>query len=70
MMAANVGDHIIVESEKVGRPAREGVILEVVETALGTSFRVLWNDQHESTFRPTGGSARIIPERKPETQHA
>ena len=65
-MTTNVGDRIVVESEKVGRPAREGIILEVQETKLGTSYRVLWNDQHETSFRPSGGSARIIHESTPE----
>ncbi len=67
-MVANVGDRIVIESEKVGRPAREGVILEVLESRLGPSYRVLWNDQHESSFRPSGGSARIIPSGKPDPQ--
>ncbi len=65
-MTANVGDRIVVESEKVGRAAREGVILEIQETKLGTSYRVLWHDQHETSFRPSGGSARIIHESRPE----
>ncbi|MGZ9161372.1 MAG: DUF1918 domain-containing protein, partial [Candidatus Limnocylindrales bacterium] len=29
-MSSNVGDRIIVESEKVGVPTREGEILEVI----------------------------------------
>ncbi len=60
---ADVGDRIVVESEKVGRGAREGEILEVIEGKLGASFRVRWDDGHETTFRPSGGSARIIPAR-------
>ncbi|MGZ3586866.1 MAG: DUF1918 domain-containing protein [Candidatus Limnocylindrales bacterium] len=59
-MAAKAGDHIIVESEKVGRAAREGEILEVVASPLGASYRVRWEDGHESTFRPSAGSARTI----------
>jgi hypothetical protein len=60
-MAANVGDHIIVESEKVGRPAREGEILEVIPSSAHERYRVRWNDGHESTITPGMGSERIVP---------
>ncbi len=60
-MAAHVGDHIILESEKVGRPAREGEILEVIPSAAHERYRVRWNDGHESTITPGGGSERIVP---------
>ena len=60
-MTARVGDRISVESERVGVAAREGRILEVIEASYGTRYRVLWNDGHESTFRPSAGSATIIP---------
>jgi Domain of unknown function (DUF1918) len=63
------GDRIVVESEKVGTPAREGEILEVTETAAGRNFEVRWDDGHVSSFRPAAGSARIFKaanrERKP-----
>jgi hypothetical protein len=60
-MTANVGDRIVVESQKVGTPAREGEILEVVEKPGGINYRVRWGDGHETDFRPAAGSARIIP---------
>jgi hypothetical protein len=60
-MKTQVRDRIVVESEKVGRPAREGEILEVTETPYGTTYRVAWEDGHESTFRPSAGSARVVP---------
>ena len=59
-MKTQVRDRIVVESEKVGRPAREGDILEVIETPYGTTYRVAWEDGHESTFRPSAGSARVV----------
>ncbi len=59
-MTAKAGDRIIVESERVGQPAREGDILEVIEAATGTRYRVKWDDGHESTFAPSAGSARIV----------
>jgi hypothetical protein len=59
-MTARVGDRIVVESERVGQAAREGVILEVIEASYGIRYRVRWDDDHESTIRPSAGSARII----------
>jgi hypothetical protein len=59
-MVAKVGDRIVVESEKVGQPDREGTILEVLEASYGTRYRVRWDDGHESTIRPSAGSARIV----------
>ncbi len=60
-MVGTVGDRIVVESDRVGQPAREGEILEVVEHPLGIEYRVRWDDGHESSLRPHGGSARIVP---------
>ena len=57
-MAAQVGDQLIVESQKVGRAAREGEILEIIEASYGTRYRVRWDDDQESTIRPAAGSAR------------
>lgn len=59
-MVARVGDRIVVESERVGQAAREGVVLEVIEASYGVRFRVRWDDGHESTIRPSAGSARTI----------
>jgi len=60
-MQANVGDRIVLESERVGQRDRSGSILEVTESPLGPNFRVRWDDGHESEIRPKAGSARIIP---------
>jgi hypothetical protein len=59
-MTARVGDRIVVESERVGQADREGVILEVLEASYGIRYRVRWDDGHESTIRPSAGSARTI----------
>ena len=64
-MAAQVGDRIIVESEKVGIAARQGEILEVIPHDSGTEYRVRWDDDHESSFRPAAGSARIVAAASP-----
>ncbi len=61
-MDAKVGDRIVIESEKVGKAAREGEILEVIESPeTGLRLRVRWEDGHETTFWPHAGSARIVP---------
>jgi hypothetical protein len=67
-MTAKAHDRIVVESERVGQPTREGEILEVIEAAYGTRYRVAWDDGHESTFRPIAGSAQIIPASKVATK--
>jgi len=64
-MDAKVGDRIVVESERVGTPAREGVILEIIAHEPRTEFRVRWDDEHESSIRPSAGSYRIVARAQP-----
>jgi len=59
-MTAKAGDRIVVDSDKVGQAAREGVILEVIPASYGTRYRVRWDDGRESTIRPAAGSARTV----------
>jgi uncharacterized protein DUF1918 len=63
-MRGKVGDRIVVESESVGTPTREGDVLEVIVGSVGVSYRVRWADGHESVFTPSVGSARIQPGKK------
>jgi len=60
MVEARVGDRVILESERIGHQAREGEILEVLGAGEGVHYRVRWEDGHESTFFPSGGSITII----------
>lgn len=60
MVEGKVGDRVVLESERTGRAAREGVILEVLGAGEGVHYRVRWEDGHESTFFPSGGSITII----------
>jgi hypothetical protein len=60
-MAGNVGDRISIVSGKVGIPAREGEILEVIPSASSAHYRVRWSDGRETDIRPAGGTASIIP---------
>lgn len=57
---ATKGDRISVDSHKAGEPPRQGTILEIIERDYGTSYRVAWDDGHESTFRPTAGTVHTI----------
>ncbi len=60
MAAGNVGDRVVMESERVGQAAREGEILEVLGTPSEVHYRVRWQDGHESIFFPSAGSLTII----------
>ena len=58
-MKARKGDLIRVDSERAGEAAREGEVLEVLEAEYGTRYRVRWDDGHESTIHPVGGTAHV-----------
>jgi len=60
---ARKGDLIVLNPWRVGGPAREGEIIEVIEGDLRVQYRVRWNDGHESLFAPGAGAARIEPAR-------
>ena len=58
---ARKGDLIVVNARRVGGPAREGEIIEVIEGELRVQYRVRWSDGHESLFAPGAGASRIEP---------
>jgi len=60
-MPARKGDLIVIDSSKVGSPAREGEVLEVIQGAISVSYRVQWPDGHQSLIAPGLGSARVVP---------
>ena len=57
-MLGNVGDTIVVESERADATGRKGVIEEVLEKQ-PPRYRVRWEDGHTSILAPSAGSARI-----------
>ena len=59
-MDARVGDRIVLESDKVGVPARQGKILKVIPHESHVEFQVRWDDGHVSEIRPSGASYRIL----------
>jgi archaeosine-15-forming tRNA-guanine transglycosylase len=58
-MRPHVGDKIVVESEKVAQPGREGVIEEVLQEE-PARVRVRWEDGHTSILTPSAGAATVI----------
>lgn len=56
--AAEAGDLIVVAGHRVGEGDRVGEILEVLGELPHESYRVRWDDDHESVFRP-GSDATI-----------
>lgn len=60
-MTGKPGDRILIESEQVGQPTREGEILEVIQGEAGVRYHVRWADGHETVFTPSGGSASFLP---------
>ena len=59
-MNVKPGQWIVVESETVGTPTREGEILEIIQGQVSVRYRVRWADGHESIFSPSGGAAKVL----------
>jgi Domain of unknown function (DUF1918) len=57
-MEGQVGDTLVVESERVTMAARKGVIEEVLQQE-PPRYQVRWEDGHTSIFTPAAGVARI-----------
>jgi Domain of unknown function (DUF1918) len=60
IMDAKNGDHIVVESAKVGSARRSGQIVEVLQGSAGEHYRVQWEDGHQTEFFP-GPDAMVVP---------
>jgi Domain of unknown function (DUF1918) len=64
-MIGNIGDTIVIESERADATGRRGVIEEVFREE-PPRYQVRWEDGHTSILAPSAGSARIEPkERRP-----
>jgi hypothetical protein len=55
-MELKPGDRVEVESESTERPARTGVIEEVLQAAPAPRYRISWDDGHESIYAPAAGA--------------
>jgi hypothetical protein len=61
-MHADVGDEIIVDSIRLGEPAREGEVLAVLGEPGHEHYLVRWDDNgHETIFFPGSTSHAIHP---------
>ena len=56
-----VGDRVLVESEKVGQVTRSGVVMAVD----GRLITVRWDSGSESVFVPNAGSLRVTGHQPP-----
>lgn len=59
-MQAQVGDLLVVESNKVDSPRHEGEIVEVRGPEGGPPYLVRWTDGHEGLMFP-GPDAHVLP---------
>jgi hypothetical protein len=57
-MAFQVGKHVVAESESTDRPARSGVVEEVLRGDPSPRYRIRWDDGHESIYTPASGALR------------
>lgn len=58
-MAFSPGDHVLVETESTERPARRGVVEEVVRGDPHPRYRISWEDGRESIYTPADGALRL-----------
>jgi Domain of unknown function (DUF1918) len=63
-MIGNVGDTVVIESERADATRRRGVI-EAVLQEQPPRYQVRWEDGHESILSPSAGSARIEQKQRP-----
>ena len=59
-MELKAGTRVAVESESTERPARTGVIEEVLREAPHARYRIQWDDGHESIYTPAAGALRAV----------
>jgi hypothetical protein len=59
-MKANVGDRIVVESERAAQSSRTGVVEEVLRED-PARLRVRWDDGHTSVLAPSAGAVSVEP---------
>jgi Domain of unknown function (DUF1918) len=59
-MEVKKGDRLLVESERVGKPARAGTVEEVLSSE-PLRLAVRWDDGSQTTLCPAAGAARIEP---------
>jgi Domain of unknown function (DUF1918) len=66
-MIGEVGDTLVVESERADATGRRGVIEQVLQDQ-PPRYQVRWEDGHTSILAPSAGSARIERKRRSRTK--
>jgi hypothetical protein len=62
VMAFQVGDRVVAESESIERSARYGTVREVVHEDPHARYRIEWDDGRTSVYTPAAGALRRAPE--------
>jgi Domain of unknown function (DUF1918) len=55
-MKLEVGARVKAEAESTERPARTGVVEEVLSDPPTPRYRIRWDDGHESIYTPAAGA--------------
>ena len=63
-MIGEVGDTLVVESERADATGRRGVIEQVLQDQ-PPRYQVRWEDGHTSILAPSAGSTRIEKKKRP-----
>ena len=58
IMAFEVGQRVVTESESTDRRPRSGVVEEVLRGDPSPRYRIRWDDGHESIYTPASGALR------------
>jgi hypothetical protein len=58
-MDFKVGDRVEAESESTERPARAGVVEEVLQGGSSPRYRIRGDDDHESIYTPSAGALHL-----------
>ena len=66
-MIGDVGDTLVIESERADATGRRGVIEEVLQEQ-PPRYRVRWEDGRTSILAPSAGSARIEQKKRTRTK--
>jgi len=59
-MAFAVGDRVEQQAQSTRRPARAGVVEEVVRGDPAPRYRIRWNDGHESIYAPASAALHSL----------
>jgi hypothetical protein len=57
---STAGTRVVVESESTERPARTGVIEEVLREVPSARYRIRWDDGYESIYTLAAGALRAV----------